>query len=105
MGCRGRVDRVPPLYELQLPKTAADQQAIAETFRPYLDARDGVSVNRGKVVTFDKPRQRSADADPHGRCSSGTCTEVLASTHDDAPESQGTRKLLVPGRTRRVPSL
>jgi 2-hydroxychromene-2-carboxylate isomerase len=43
----------PHLYELQRPKTSADQQLIAETFRPYLEARDWVSINRGKVVTFD----------------------------------------------------
>ncbi len=43
----------PHLYELQRPKTPADQQAIAETFRPYLEARDWVSINRGKVVTFE----------------------------------------------------
>lgn len=43
----------PHLYELQRPKTAADQEAITQTFRPYLQARDWVSINRGEVVTFD----------------------------------------------------
>ena len=33
-----------------------DKQAIAETFRPYLEARDWVSINRGKVVGFDDLR-------------------------------------------------
>ncbi|OBH00936.1 hypothetical protein A5698_08450 [Mycobacterium sp. E136] len=53
---------MPPLaefrcdVELQRPKTPADQQAIAETFRPYLVARDWVSINRGEVVTFDPQR-------------------------------------------------
>jgi hypothetical protein len=49
------LDGVPHLYELQRPKTSADQQAIAEAFRPYLEARDWVSIDRGKVVTFDTP--------------------------------------------------
>ncbi|BBZ61912.1 hypothetical protein MMON_32130 [Mycolicibacterium monacense] len=43
----------PHLYELQRPKTSADQQAIADTLRPYLEARDWVSINRGKVISFD----------------------------------------------------
>lgn len=42
----------PHLYELQRPKTPADALAITETFRPYLEARDWVSINRGEVVTF-----------------------------------------------------
>ncbi|MDJ0768538.1 MAG: DsbA family protein [Ilumatobacter sp.] len=42
----------PHLFELQQPKTDAHQQAITESFRPYLDARDWVSINRGKVVEF-----------------------------------------------------
>ena len=45
----------PQLYELQRPKGNADAAAIAETFRPYLQARDWVSINRGKVVGFDTP--------------------------------------------------
>ena len=43
----------PHLYELQRPKTPADEQAIAETFRPYLEARDCVAITRGGVITFD----------------------------------------------------
>ena len=43
----------PHLYELQRPKTAPTTSSIAETFRPYLEARDWVSINRGEVVTFD----------------------------------------------------
>jgi 2-hydroxychromene-2-carboxylate isomerase len=42
----------PHLYELQQPKTTADHQAITDTFRPYLEARDWVSINRGQVVEF-----------------------------------------------------
>jgi len=45
----------PQLYELQRPKGKADAVAIAQTFRPYLEARDWVSINRGKVVGFDAP--------------------------------------------------
>ncbi len=45
----------PQLYELQRPKGNADTAAIAETFRPYLQARDWVSINRGKIVEFDTP--------------------------------------------------
>jgi hypothetical protein len=40
----------PGLYELQRPKSAADHQRIVEAFRPYIEARDWVSVNRGAVV-------------------------------------------------------
>ncbi len=42
----------PHLYELQRPKTATDNATIATAFRPYLEARDWVSINRGKVVGF-----------------------------------------------------
>jgi 2-hydroxychromene-2-carboxylate isomerase len=40
----------PHLYELQRPKSAADRARIAETFRPYVEARDWVSIDRGRVV-------------------------------------------------------
>lgn len=42
----------PNLYELQRPKQPHDEQLIAKTFRPYLEARDWVSINRGEVVGF-----------------------------------------------------
>jgi len=42
----------PHLYEIQRPKTRADEQAIATAFKPYLEARDWVSINRGKEVAF-----------------------------------------------------
>ena len=42
----------PHLYELQRPKARADERLIAERFRPYLEARDWVSINRGEVVGF-----------------------------------------------------
>jgi hypothetical protein len=43
----------PHLYELQRPKTEGDVRLIAETFRPYVEARDWVSINRGEVINFD----------------------------------------------------
>ena len=42
----------PFLYELQQPKTKEDEQIIARSFDTYLNARDWVSINRGKVVDF-----------------------------------------------------
>ncbi|MFN0028575.1 MAG: DsbA family protein [Acidimicrobiales bacterium] len=42
----------PHLYEVQRPKTGAAQRHIAGVFRPYLEARDWVSIDRGKVVSF-----------------------------------------------------
>jgi 2-hydroxychromene-2-carboxylate isomerase len=42
----------PHLFELQQPKSPAHHQAIADSFRKYLDARDWVSINRGEVVEF-----------------------------------------------------
>jgi 2-hydroxychromene-2-carboxylate isomerase len=44
----------PDLYELQQPKTKRHERRIVETFRPYVEARDWVSINRGKVVGFTK---------------------------------------------------
>ena len=43
----------PDLYEMQKLKSLQDQRRIADTFRPYLEARDWVSINRGKVINFD----------------------------------------------------
>jgi 2-hydroxychromene-2-carboxylate isomerase len=34
----------PHLYELQRPKRPADRKAIADTFRPYVEARDWVTI-------------------------------------------------------------
>lgn len=42
----------PHLYELQRPKTAAEDTVIARTLTPYLRGRDWVSINRGEVVEF-----------------------------------------------------
>lgn len=43
----------PHLYEMQRPKQEADERAIYNTFKPYLEARDWVSINRGKEVGFE----------------------------------------------------
>ena len=42
----------PDLYEMQKLKSVQDQGRIADTFRPYLEARDWVSINRGKSLTL-----------------------------------------------------
>ena len=42
----------PDLFELQQPKTTADEMRIVNTFTPYLEARDWVSINRGKVISL-----------------------------------------------------
>jgi 2-hydroxychromene-2-carboxylate isomerase len=42
----------PDVYELQKPKMKDDERRIVETFRPYVEARDWVSINRGTVVGF-----------------------------------------------------
>jgi 2-hydroxychromene-2-carboxylate isomerase len=52
-------DEFPHLFELQHPKTPADQDYITTTIRPYLEARDWVSFDRGEVIDFgDKDPQR-----------------------------------------------
>ena len=50
----------PHLYELQRPKTEADQHAIVRSFEPYLQARDWVSINRGEVIPFGTQRETGA---------------------------------------------
>jgi hypothetical protein len=42
---------------MQRPKTGADAALIAETFQPYLQARDWVSINRGEVIEFSRPTE------------------------------------------------
>jgi 2-hydroxychromene-2-carboxylate isomerase len=53
----------PHLYELQRPKSGQDLREIATAFRPYLQGRDWVSVNRGAVVDFGG-QQRGIGAPP-----------------------------------------
>jgi 2-hydroxychromene-2-carboxylate isomerase len=36
----------PTLYEVQRPKRPSDLHAIAETFRPYLEARDWITIQK-----------------------------------------------------------
>jgi 2-hydroxychromene-2-carboxylate isomerase len=43
----------PHVYELQRPKSKADEREIVQTFQPYLEARDWVSMNRGVEVSLD----------------------------------------------------
>jgi 2-hydroxychromene-2-carboxylate isomerase len=43
----------PSLFELQRPKNRAHGELITERLRPYLEARDWVSINRGTVIHFD----------------------------------------------------
>ena len=49
----------PTLYEIQKPKEVGDQVLIAEKFRPYLEARDWVSIDRGKVIEFPDTNQKT----------------------------------------------
>jgi 2-hydroxychromene-2-carboxylate isomerase len=44
----------PYLFELQRPKNRHHGDVITDRLRPYLEARDWVSINRGKVVSFDR---------------------------------------------------
>ena len=48
----------PQLYELQRPKTERDHADIVRMFRPYLEARDWVSIDRGEVVRLDDALER-----------------------------------------------
>lgn len=44
----------PHLYEIQRPKTNEDERLIGQTFKPYMEARDWVSINRGKVIAMEE---------------------------------------------------
>ncbi|WP_028927404.1 DsbA family protein [Pseudonocardia acaciae] len=46
----------PHVYELQRPKSAADQALIADRLQPYLRGRDWVSINRGEIVEFPESK-------------------------------------------------
>lgn len=57
--------RFPHLFELQRPKGEGEVKAIAESLRPYLEGRDWVSINRGRVVQIPgDPRRREEGAQP-----------------------------------------
>lgn len=49
----------PLLFEIQRPKNAGHVAAITESFRPYLEARDWVSIDRGRVIEFPDDPARS----------------------------------------------
>ncbi|SFQ33146.1 Predicted dithiol-disulfide isomerase, DsbA family [Amycolatopsis arida] len=53
----------PHLYELQRPKSACDQAAIADALEPYLRGRDWVSVDRGRVLSFATPTRNTENGD------------------------------------------
>lgn len=58
------------LFELQRPKTKAHERAIVDSFQPYLEARDWVSVNRGHEIALDSDGIRSVgkiNRDPTGQ--------------------------------------
>jgi 2-hydroxychromene-2-carboxylate isomerase len=44
----------PHVFELQRPKHAGHQRAIVDALTPYLDGRDWVSIDRGRVVELRK---------------------------------------------------
>lgn len=44
---------LPQVYELQRPKTPADTAHIAERLRPYVNGRDWVSIDRGRLIDLD----------------------------------------------------
>lgn len=44
----------PYLFELQRPKNASHGSVVVDRLRPYLDARDWVSIDRGRVVSLDR---------------------------------------------------
>lgn len=52
----------PHLYELQRPKNRSDVRLIVETFRPYIEARDWVSINRGELIDLRLPDNPAPDA-------------------------------------------
>ena len=61
----------PHLFELQRPKSRADQQAILECFRPYIEGRDWVSINRGQVVNLASPAARGGEPEPDQEAAGG----------------------------------
>ena len=47
------MDGVPASLRAAATQDPDDERLIAETFRPYLEARDWVSINRGEVIDFN----------------------------------------------------
>jgi 2-hydroxychromene-2-carboxylate isomerase len=56
----------PHVYEIQRPKSSADQQAIVEALGPYLAGRDWVSIDRGEVIEFPATPPAGRPATPTG---------------------------------------
>jgi 2-hydroxychromene-2-carboxylate isomerase len=54
----------PHLYELQRPITRTDERLILDVFRPYIEARDWVSIDRGQVIDLGGPRRGPTTGDP-----------------------------------------
>ena len=44
----------PTLYEMKRPQSLADGLQIAAAFQPYLEGRDWVSIDRGKVIQIPR---------------------------------------------------
>jgi 2-hydroxychromene-2-carboxylate isomerase len=52
----------PRLYELQRPKSGADQRAIVHALGPYLAGRDWISIDRGEVIDFSSGQATKGSA-------------------------------------------
>jgi hypothetical protein len=50
--------RFPYLFELQRPKNREHEAAIVDRLEPYLDARDWVSIDRGREISFGRDTAR-----------------------------------------------
>ncbi|MBB3665376.1 2-hydroxychromene-2-carboxylate isomerase [Prauserella sediminis] len=50
----------PHVYELQRPKAARDERAIADALDPYLRGRDWVSVDRGRIIELGDERETTS---------------------------------------------
>ena len=51
----------PYLFELQRPKNDHHGEVIVDRFRPYLEARDWVSINRGKTIPLIPNQTEGSD--------------------------------------------
>jgi 2-hydroxychromene-2-carboxylate isomerase len=51
---------LPGVFEIQRPKAPADQARILTVLQPYLEGRDWVSIDRGRVIEFS-PTGSQAD--------------------------------------------
>ncbi len=47
----------PYLFEIQHPKSRIDYEDIVHAFRPYVKARDWVSINRGEIIHIPTDEQ------------------------------------------------